>query len=50
MISTNLFSLRHIRDDSIGDDEKDKVLRAVSELSRDVGHVIDGRGEVGRAI
>ena len=50
MISTNRLSLRHIRDDAIGDDEKDKVLRAIGELLRNVGHVIDRRREVGRAV
>ena len=50
MISSNRFSLRHIRDDAVGDDEQDEVLRAVSELSRDVGHVIYRRGKVGRAV
>ncbi len=50
MNCTNRFSLRHICDDAIGDNEKDEVLWAVGELPRNVGHMIDRRREVGRAV
>ena len=44
------FSLRHIRDDAVRDDEENKVLRSIGKLSRDVGHVIDCRGKVCRSV
>ncbi len=44
------FCLRHVGDDSVCDDEEDEVLRAVQEGPGDVGHVVDGRREVGRTV
>jgi hypothetical protein len=42
--------LRHVGDDSVCDDEENEVLRAVHEGPGDVGHVVDGRREVGRTV
>ena len=47
---SNLFGLWHISDNAISDDEQNEVLRTVSELPGDVGHVIDGGSEVGGAV
>ena len=44
------FGLRHVGDDAVGDDEEDEVLRSVGEAAGDVGHVVDGGREVGRAV
>ena len=44
------FRLRHVRDDPVGDDQQDEVLRAVPKVLRDVGHVIDGRSKVSRPV
>ena len=49
-VSAYRFCLRHVRDDSIGDDEQDEVLRPVAEVPRDVGHVLDRRRKVGRPV
>ena len=50
MDKTDLLGLRHVRDDSIRDDEKDEVLRSVLALPCELGHVVDGGGEVGGAV
>jgi len=47
---TYCFCLRHVGDDSIGDDEQDEVLRPVAEVPGDVGHVLDCRREVCRPV
>ena len=50
LLSTNRSRLRHVGDDPIGDDEQDEVLGAVHEVPGDVGHVVDGGGEVGGTV
>ena len=44
------FSLGHVSDDSIGDDQEDEVLGTVRVVPRDVGHVVDRGCEVGRTV
>ena len=46
IVWTYLFRLGHVGNDSIGNDEQNKILRTVNKFSRNSCHVINSGGEI----